>query len=150
MMSQEEKVEDDERTKKFIKQVGDDIHHSIELEIDHPSKHVDQKLPILDMKVWIEDQEKEAEGVTRTTSVIMYEFYAKEVASKALVNARSALPWCTERTALTKEVLRVMMNCSRMLPWEKVVKKVEDFLLRMQYYHACNILVMTKSLDMRL
>ncbi|CAB4002885.1 Hypothetical predicted protein [Paramuricea clavata] len=30
-------------------------------------------------------------------------------------------------------MLRVMMNCSRILPWEKVVKKVEDFLLRMQY-----------------
>ena len=25
------------------------------------------------------------------------------------------------------------MNCCRMLPWEKVVKKVKDFLLCMQY-----------------
>ena len=58
MIREEERVEDDERTMKFIKQVGDDIHHSIELEIDYPSKHVDKKLPILDMKVWIEDQEK--------------------------------------------------------------------------------------------
>ncbi|CAB4043090.1 Hypothetical predicted protein [Paramuricea clavata] len=38
-----------------------------------------------------------------------------------------------QRTVLTQEVLRVMMNCSRMLQWEKVVKKVKDFLLRMQY-----------------
>jgi hypothetical protein len=26
---------------------------------------------------------------------------------------------CTKRTVLTQEVLRVMMNCSRILPWEK-------------------------------
>ena len=63
-----------------------------------------------------EDEERKSKRVTRTTSVIMHEFYAKEVASKALVNARSALPWCTNRTVLTQEVLRVMMNCSRMLP----------------------------------
>ena len=40
----------DERTMELIRQVGDDIHPSIKLEIDYPSKHPDKKLPILDLK----------------------------------------------------------------------------------------------------
>ena len=42
----------DERTMKLIRQVGDDIHPYIKLEVDYPSKHPDKKLPISDLKVW--------------------------------------------------------------------------------------------------
>ena len=34
---------------------------------------------------------------------------------------------------LTQEFLRVMLRCSRLLPWEAVVRQVEDFVLRMQF-----------------
>ena len=52
----------------------------------------------------------------------MYEFYSKEMASKAVINARSALSWSTKRTVLTQEVLRVLLNCSKLLPWERRVE----------------------------
>ena len=42
--------------------IGDDIHSSIQLEVDYPSNHRDQKLPILDLKVWLETREKEIEN----------------------------------------------------------------------------------------
>jgi len=55
------------------------------------------------------------------------------VASKAVINARSALNWSTKRTALTQEVLRVLLNCSKLLPWEREVEIVNEIVLRVQY-----------------
>jgi len=46
--------------------------------------------------------------------------------------ARSALSWSTKRTVLTQEVLRVLLNCSKLLPWERVVENVNEMVLRMR------------------
>ena len=69
--------------------------------MDYPSKLQDGKLPILDLKVWIGTREKEREKQDEKASVIMYEFHSKTVASKAVINAISALNWSTKRTVLT-------------------------------------------------
>ena len=66
----------------MIKQVGNDIHPSIQLEVDYPSKHQDGKLPILALKVWVASREKKTERQIGKVSVIMYEFHSKCVASK--------------------------------------------------------------------
>ena len=47
--------------------------------------------------------------------VIVYEFYATEIASKALISARSAKYASVERTVLSQAVLRVLLNCSPLL-----------------------------------
>ena len=91
------------------------------------------KLPDLDLKVWIETKEKETEKRGEKASMTMYEFYSKSMASKAVINARSALNWSTKRTVLTQEVRRVLVNCSRMLPWERVVENINEMVLKMQY-----------------
>ena len=49
-------IEPDERAMRLFKSVTDSIHTSIEMEIDCPSRHDDHKLPILDIKVWIEER----------------------------------------------------------------------------------------------
>jgi len=100
------RVSSDERTMALIKQVGNDIHPSIQLEVDYPSKHQDGKLLLLDLKVWVESREKKTEGQVGKVSVIMYEFHSKCMASKAVINASTALSWSTKRTVLTQEVLR--------------------------------------------
>ena len=56
--------------------------------------------------------------------MVLDEFYSKDVASKCVINARSALPWSCKRTVLTQEILRIFLNCSRELPWETVVSHV--------------------------
>ena len=61
-VAEDERVSNDERTMLLNKQIGNDIHSSIQLEVDYPSKHQDQKLPILDLKVWLETREKEIEN----------------------------------------------------------------------------------------
>ena len=96
----------------FYQQIGNSIRSSIQLEVDIPSKHED-KMPILDLMVWIEENE----GVF----TIMYEFYMKEVSSKNVILAISALPWSVKITVITQEALGVMMNCSRLLPREKLI-----------------------------
>lgn len=69
--------------------------------MDYPSKRQDGKLPILDLKVWIETKEKGTEKRDEKASVILYEFHSKNVASVTVINARSALNWTTTGTVLT-------------------------------------------------
>ena len=64
---------------------------------------------------------------------MVHEFYSKDISSKAVVHAKSALPWQQKRTVLTKEVLRVILNCSEDVPWETIVKHVEKMVLRLQF-----------------
>ena len=68
---------------------------------------------------------------------MLHEFYYKDVASKSVINARSALPWSCKRTILTQEVLRILtvvtVNCSRKLTWEAIVAHVNHTMLRLQY-----------------
>ena len=120
-----EDMEADARTMEFIKEVGNSIHYSIQIEVDYPSKHNDGKMPILDLKCWIERQGE--------TSKIMHEHYMKEVSSKAVTHAESALPWSTKRTVLTQEGLRILLNCSRELPWATKAKHLSHLSARMQY-----------------
>ena len=115
----------DKRTMAIVSQIGNDIHPSIQLEIDCPSNHEDGKVPILDLKVWIEY----IGGVHR----IVHEFYSKDVSSKAVVNSKSAFSWKQKRTVLTQEMLRVLLNCSSDVPWERVVVHANIMVLRMQY-----------------
>ena len=67
---------------------------SIQIAVDYPSRHEDNLMPILDLKV----------------------FYAKEVSSKMMLSSRSALPMKVKRTVLTQEVLRVLLNCNPKMP----------------------------------
>ena len=121
----------DKRTMLLFMAVGNSIHPSIQLEVDYPSQHGDGKLPVLDLKMWVEENEKNREQ--RGYQVVMHEFYAKEVSSKSVVNAKSALSWGSKRTILTQEVLRILLNCSPKLPWEVVVSHVNNMMLRLQY-----------------
>ena len=115
---------------KEIQQVADDIHESIKVTYDCPSINKDLKLPHLDLKVWLQSVD---DGDRGKRIYIMHEFYYKDVATKAVIHARSAIPTKTMRTTLAQEVIRILRNCSRRLPWEVACKHVETFCARMQY-----------------
>ena len=63
----------DQRTFDIIRNVGDDIHKSIQLTDDVPSNYSDGRVPILDLKCWVAQVETE-EG---KCSMILYEHYVK-------------------------------------------------------------------------
>ena len=92
-------MKDDKRTFMELLAIGNSLDINIQLEIDVPSLHIDYKLPILDLKVWIEDQK------------IRHIHYRKEVASNMLIMNRSALPTSTKRDTLFQEGIRILRNC---------------------------------------
>ena len=105
-----------------IKAIGNGIHPSIQLEADYPSKYEDHKVPILDVKVWIDAENR-----------ILHEYYSKPVSFKAVIDRRSAMPLKDKRTVLTQDILRIVLRCSPLLPWEKVVEHIEVYMLRLQF-----------------
>lgn len=60
----------DARVMDIVKSEVDNIQQSIRVDVDYPSKHEDNKIPILDLKVWVEMREE--------TSFVLHEFYSKE------------------------------------------------------------------------
>ena len=127
-------LEPDKGCMLLFQSIANSIHTSIRLEVDYPSRHEDGKLPILDLKVWIEKRRHVRDGgQDRDVHVVLHEFYYNDVASKSVINARSALALSCKRTILTQEVLRIFLNCSRELPWEAIVAHVNHMMLRLQY-----------------
>ena len=104
-----------------IRETGNQIHQSIQLEADFPANYDEQKVPILDIKVWIEN------------NCVKHEYYSKPVASKSVIDERSAMPTKDKRTILTQDLLRVIMRCSPDLPWHTKKKHIEEYSLRMQF-----------------
>ena len=104
-----------------MKKMANTICPIIQMEEDYPSRNEDDKLPILDLKVWVSDDK-----------TIMYEFYRKNMASKLLMMERSAMPRNMKRSVLTQEGIRIMRNCSEDLPWGRVEEHLTDFALRMK------------------
>ena len=117
-----EEQEIDSVTIERVKEIGNKIHESIQLESDVPSKHKENKVPILDVQVWIDEHNNK----------IMHEYYTKEVASKEVVNMRSAMPLKNKRTIMTQEILRIIMRCSPTMPWPQIAKHISEYMLRMQ------------------
>lgn len=95
------------------KEVGNRIHNSIQIEVDYLSRHEENLMPILDLKVWIDMKIVIMNGKDCTVNVVFHEFYAKEVSSKMVLSSRSALPMKVKRTVLTQEILRVLLNCKK-------------------------------------
>ena len=91
---------DDKRIMEQIRQMAGEIHTTIEVTVDCQPMNADMKVRILDMKVWLEEIQ---EGSEKDRVMILYEYFYKEVASKAVVDARSAMPLKTKRPSLPKK-----------------------------------------------
>ena len=122
----DENKENDEVMMELVKAIGDEIHPSIKLEVDYPSKYPDRKLPILDIKVWIEERERDGKRV------IMHEYYEKQISSKWVIHAKTALPMGSKRTILTQQVLRILLNCSKEITWQRKAYHVSEWMKKVQ------------------
>ena len=96
--------------------------------MDYPSRHEDNFMPILDLKVWIDRKNVIVNGKDCTVNVVLHEFYAKAVSSKIMLSSRSALPMKLKRTVLTQEVLKVLLNCNPKIRWERTVGHVNNMM----------------------
>ena len=122
MVVQKSNQDDNEKTiMEKVREIGNTIHSNIEIEVDYPEKHEDKKMPLLDLKVWVEGKR------------VMHEFYHKTVSSKAMIHRRTAMPTSKKRTIITQEILRVMTRCSPNLEWRDVIPHLNEAMKRVQY-----------------
>ena len=70
---------------------------------DCPEKNADGKLPILDLKCWVQDGH------------VYYEHYTKPTSSKLLIMERSAMPGSIKRASITQMVVKILENTSQEL-----------------------------------
>ena len=102
---------DDERTAEFLTEVANSIHPSITVKSDFPSKNPDMKMPLLDLKVWVDAEER-----------VKFTFYSKEMASKYFIPYKSAHSQSMKKRMLANEGLRRLLNMSPDLPWQDLVQ----------------------------
>ena len=76
-------------------------------------------MPILDLKVKVSDQEK-----------IHYQFYRKPMAQHLTLLERSAMPMRMKRQSLSQEVVRILRNTDKNLPWSLKAEMLSQFSLR--------------------
>ena len=100
--------EEDERLARILKSIANMVHDDITMEDDHPGRHEDSKMPILDMKVWMDGD-----------GCIMYQHYQKPMASKQVMHSQSALSMQCKRNVHTQEVIRRLLNSSARLDWDR-------------------------------
>ena len=49
------------------------------------------------------------------------------------MNMRSALPQKVKKTIHTQEIIRILRNCNRRLPWDNVQRHVEEYVTKLQF-----------------
>ena len=93
----------------------------IEMESDCPSQNSDNKMPILDMKVWDDCDNR-----------IVYKHYEKTVSSKQILSARSAQSSACKRSVHVQEMVRRILNTSTRLEWDEyVAPTLSEYMKRM-------------------
>ena len=122
---EDEGIPADKRTMLVLQAIASYIHPSIRLTIDYPSNNEDGKVPMLDIKMWI--------AMISGRRWILYEHYEKPMATKAVINAKSAIPTQTKRTVMSQEMLRILLHCSDQLPWDTVCTHLNNFMKKLQY-----------------
>ena len=91
------------------------------MEEDFPNKHDDKKLPILDMKVWIDNNH-----------MIVHQHYEKLFACRKVLNAKSAQSASCKKSVHVQEILRRIKNTSSRLDWSQTIAPVlTDYMTRM-------------------
>ena len=78
----------------------------IQMEEDVPSNHDGGKIPILDLKCWME-----VDGEKR------FQHFEKPMAIKLVLSASSALPAKQKRNIYTNECVRRLRNCDLNMSW---------------------------------
>ena len=91
------------------------------MEVDVCEKHSDNKIPLLDMKLWLDKD-----------GYAVYQHFEKSVATKLVISSRSAHSNSSKRAVHISELVRRMMNTSRRLNWDSYVAPVlTDYMERM-------------------
>ena len=101
--------ETDKRMMREILKMANTIEPDIEVTADIPSENEEGKLPVLDLKMWVEQIEGEG---GESYPELRHEYYEKGMVAPRVIDQKSALSERIKRTTLTQEVIRIRKNTS--------------------------------------
>ena len=116
----------EEGTMEEVKRLANDIDPALNVTVDYSSNHDDGRLPVLDLKLWIGEN---VEGVMK----VMYSHYTKDVSSRATIHYRSSHSMIMKKNVMVNEIGRILLNCSKEIPWDETAGHVAYFVKRMQF-----------------
>ena len=120
LVEEDREIPGDQRTAELVAKVANSIYTFVKVEPDFPSKHPDNLMPILDLKVGIEDGK------------LTWRYYRKSMANFLVLMERSAMSARQKRVSLTQEVVRILRNTKRDLPESVKTDFLSEFSLRMK------------------
>ena len=116
MIEPDNEKEKDAITMEVFKDIANAVDEDIEVEADFPSNHADKFMPILDMKMAMDNDNK-----------VMYKFYKKPKANKYIMMANSAVSDRVKRSTMSNEAMRRLLCCSKNLNQSTRDEIMEDF-----------------------
>ena len=128
IVDEEKKLIDEERsdnkvTMEIVQQIANSINPMIKLTVETPCNFKDGQMPVLDIKVKINENE---------SNRIDYEHYEKPTKNPRVILASSALSFSKKRTILTQEGLRRLRNTKKELGPEVQTKYLNLFMLSLK------------------
>ena len=116
----------EEDVMKFIQMKANTIDKSIQVTYDHRSKYDDRRLPVLDVKVWIDLCK---DGKYR----LLHSHYIKDVSTRLVIHSRSAHAPNAKFNICVNEAIRILKNCSPHIEWEECKSHLEYFAKRLAF-----------------
>ena len=114
LVEQDKETGDDDRTFNLLREIGDSIYPWVKFNIDVPSFYLDGSLPVLDLKLEVED------------GTFEYGFFKKAFASEVVIPFTSAHSRKMKMSVVMEEGVRRLRNHSRGLEVERTRLVMEE------------------------
>ena len=114
----------DKYSGELIRQVANSIIPMLKFKEDVCSNYRDGRLPILDLKVWVDGSHQ--------TPVINHTFYKKPMTTKFTLMANTAYPNSQMRAMFLEEILRRLRNCTPSMPKKEKGEHLTEFAMTMK------------------
>ena len=115
----------DAKMMNLLKDIANKMIKMITWEEDITDSYEDGKLPVLDLKMFLDKKDFESE------EPLKFEFYQKQIANKRVIYASSAMPRSVKFSTLVEELNRRLRNTPGSLLEERKVGLVAEFNARM-------------------
>ena len=104
-----------------LHQIANSVDSMIKFSFDHPSNHKEGKMPVLDLKVHMDNE-----------GYVIHEYYEKPTKNPNVILPSSALSWKVKRTVFTQEALRRIRNTSQRLGPHAADEVLSNFMLKLK------------------
>ena len=120
LIEQDMTMADDVRSMKEIIKMANSICPTLQFTGDCPGANTNNKLPILDMNCWVED------------NCVLYEHYTKPMASSLVIPQRRAVPQKVKKATIAQMAVKILESTSLGLPWSRKAQLLSNLSLRIK------------------